>query len=204
MRSVLIICCWFFSGIVAGQVPGPGAWCKLSGPEKCWTFIHPFIAASVFKWSVESDREAHRFVELNFPFCDFSGGDADAYRHAYVMARLAARWPEKKIRSLGMAHEKGNYRFYKKHRMEDGVLPDSLGSVMDLHNNHVGIEIGSNRRHEKKEILEEKILEALKNGRLLKFSKSGQIFLDCIGLPVIGRDTLQEWSRPGCLVPTGQ
>ena len=49
--------------------------------------------------------------------------------------------PHKAYR-LGKAHEKGNYLDYKKHRLEEGSIPDKISSDMDLCNNLKGIEIG--------------------------------------------------------------
>ena len=66
-----------------------------------------------------------------------NSGQVDAFRHAFWMANLTKEIGWRRAKRLGLAHEKGNYKAYKKRKSEDGEIPDKMSSEMDLFNNNV-------------------------------------------------------------------
>jgi hypothetical protein len=106
-----------------------------------------------------------------------------------------------KIRKLGVAHEKQNYRQFLKNKPEEGERPDSLASVMDLVNNELGFAIGCNFRNLNLSDLREKVTEAITLGKavILKRDQSGQ-YVDCSGQPINPVLYQNKWYVPKCLV----
>ena len=79
------------------------------------------------------------------------------------MALLTQKVCWKKALSLGRAHEKGNFRSFKKGKTdEEGLLPDSVSCAMDLFNNSIGASIGCNNKDIVRDNL--KIIVKNKNG----------------------------------------
>jgi hypothetical protein len=81
------------------------------------------------------------------------------------MACVTRTIGSKKALKLGRAHEKGNKLQFKKHQLEDKILPDSVSTVMDLHNNEQGAAAAQDRQLSEAE-LQIKILDLLKQGKL--------------------------------------
>jgi hypothetical protein len=137
---------------------------------------------------------------------DMNGGKLDAFKHAYWMASLSLVIGSKKALKLGKAHEKGNYREFKKHRLEDSILPDSVSSAMDLHNNENGIyELGNCRTFRSEKEAQQKIMHALENGKLkvIKKDKLGN-YLYCDGTFIDMNEWKGKWNIPKCLVASGK
>ena len=100
--------------------------------------LHPFVAKRAYdctKYVVAAVDSLKRAGTIG---TDHNGGSLDAFRHAYWMANLSSAIGSRKALKLGKAHEKGNYLEYKRHRLEDSILPDSVSCAMDLANNRVG------------------------------------------------------------------
>ena len=114
---------------------------KLSRPEKTWVIMHPFAALKAAGISYNARKTADSLKTSAIMDGDADGGQVDAFRHAYWMAMLCRDIGWRKAYRLGKAHEKGNYLDYKKHRTEDGSLPDKAACDMDLWNNNTGINI---------------------------------------------------------------
>ena len=114
---------------------------KLSRPEKTWVVMHPFAALKAATISYNARKTADSLKTSAILDGDADGGQVDAFRHAYWMAMLCRDIGWRKAHSLGKAHEKGNFLDYKKHRYEDGSLPDKAACDMDLWNNNTGINI---------------------------------------------------------------
>lgn len=114
----------------------------LSCPEKRWVIFHPCIAKKT--WQItQFVRNTTDSLKINSLLDgDANGGQLDAFRHAYWMALITKQFGWRAAYSLGKAHEKGNYLDYKKHRLEEGSLPDKASGDMDLWNNSCGINIG--------------------------------------------------------------
>lgn len=131
----------------------------------------------------------------------FSGGKVDAYRHAFYMAAFAQKIKVRKIRKLGMAHEKTNYRQFKRGIKEEGELPDSLSTVMDLYNNELGFKIGSEFKNISLSELSDKVISSIGNGEalIMKRNKSGE-YLDCKNKILLLEEVQGKWSNSKCLV----
>ncbi|MFN0188877.1 MAG: DUF6973 domain-containing protein, partial [Bacteroidia bacterium] len=107
-------------------------------------------------------------------------------------------------RSLGKAHEKGNYRAFRKDKTEDGVMQDATAVEMDLFNNEQGIQIGKENSNVAKDSLQNLVILAIKAGQLktLKRSATGEL-TNCEGeiVPLQNRSK-KDWKLPYCLVPS--
>jgi hypothetical protein len=178
---------------------------SLSAAEKKWALFHPFAAMKVKKIQDEclKNYDQHELRQLldSFP----AGGKLDAFRHVYSMAAFSQKIKTKKIRKLGEAHEKGNYRQFKKHQLEEGEKPDSLSSVMDLKNNELGISIGCNNRSLDLRALGQKVISSINDGKALVFKRNSRgEYLDCENKPVDLKKYTASWAVPKCLVPSDQ
>lgn len=179
------------------------AFCKLSGPEKCWVIFHPFKAKRAYKTSLEAVRVSDSIRQTDLLDGDSNGGQVDAFRHAYWMATLAQEIGRRSAKSLGKAHEKGNYKQFKKGKLEDGAVPDAQASAMDLHNNAMGIELYKKHKKGTKKEYIALVLAKIRNGdlKILKKDRKGN-YLDCNGQPVSPNDYKGIWESPKCLIPS--
>ncbi len=132
-----------------------------------------------------------------------NGGKLDAFRHTFFMAAFTQKIKTKKIRKLGIAHEKGNYAHFLKNIKEDGELADSLSSVMDLQNNELGFKIGSANKRKDLRDLKDLMIEEIKKGEAVYFKRnsSGQN-LNCNGELILMENYKNKWFIPKCLMPT--
>ena len=174
---------------------------KLSGPKRTWVIFHPFKATKSLKISKEANRVADSIRKTNLLDGDAAGGQVDAFRHAYWMARLTQEIGKRSARSLGKAHEKENYLTYKKRKLEDGVVPDEISSTMDLHNNDEGIKLISRGSVVSKKGLIFRIINAIKAGkmRVIKKDKNGD-FLTCDEKVLKNEELKGKWKNNKCLV----
>ena len=179
------------------------AYRSLSPPEKSWVFFHPFKAKKAYQISEEAQKVKDSVGRNSEVGLDNNGGNQDAFKHTYWMARLTQGIGRRAALSLGKAHEKGNYQTYLKGRKEDGVLPDKESTDMDLHNNAVGIEIGSILRKSTKNDVIIVVKDALDAGKLRILLKDAEgYFLDC-KQKRIPLDSLKgKWNTSKCLVPS--
>ena len=135
---------------------------------------------------------------------DRNGGDLDAFKHSYWMARLSQGIGTRAALRLGQAHEKGNYRDFKKGREEDGGLPDGPSSEMDLFNNQRGAALASeNPTADQGEIIRT-LIDEVRNGGMRVLAKNEKAFLDCQGRPLNDAQIKGQWDNPKCLVPSGR
>jgi hypothetical protein len=174
---------------------------KLSGPKKIWVLFHPFKAKKSLKISNETKRTADSIAKTNLLDGDAAGGQVDAFRHGYWMARLTQEMGKRTARSLGKAHEKENYLTYKKSKLEDGVVPDDISSEMDLYNNDQGIKLISKGSKVPKNGLIYRIINAIKSGKLkiIKKDKKGN-FLTCKGEVIAQEELKGKWKNNKCLI----
>ncbi len=183
----------FFS---LAQVP------KLSTYELKWAIGHPFAAIKVKKISKKCDA-AFLSGDIKQQLDSYSsGGQLDAFRHVFYMAAYSQKIRVKKVRKLGKAHEKANYRQFVKSQNEEGELPDSLASVMDLQNNELGFAIGCNNRKISIEELKTKVIQDIRNGKAVIFKRDHRgAYVDCAGHP-LQKANVTKWYIPKCLVPS--
>ncbi|WP_405610591.1 DUF6973 domain-containing protein [Polaribacter sp. Asnod1-A03] len=174
---------------------------KLSCPLKTWVIFHPFKAKRALEISDETKKVADSIAKTNLLDGDISGGRVDAFRHAYWMATLQQKLGKRAALSLGKAHEKDNYKTYKKRKLEEGVLPDKISSEMDLYNNNIGVKLSTKGDLISKNNLISKIVKAIKDGKMkiIKKDKNGN-FLTCKD-QLISKDSLKgKWENNKCLV----
>ena len=173
---------------------------KLSSPEKCWVFFHPFKAKKALTISQDALKISDSIGRIGQIGKDLNGGRLDAFKHSYWMASLAQNIGFKSSLKLGLAHEKGNYKTFKKNRLEDGYLPDKISSDMDIYNNGMGIEIiKKNKSFSKYDLIEEVILNIqLGKMKIVKKDDKGN-FLNCLG-KIIPLNSLEgKWENDKCL-----
>jgi hypothetical protein len=200
MNVKLVIFCFFlvlFFGASA-QESNLKKFRQLSGPEKCWVVFHPFVAKKTLKISNKT-RSITKEIQLKKVLKgNGNGGQIDAFRHTFWMAKLTQEIGKRRARSLGKKHEKGNYKDYKKRRLEDGVIPDKISSEMDLFNNEIGIKIGG-----KSDGLELKniVVEAVLKGKCKIIKKDiNENLLDCEGNAIPLESLKGKWENNKCLV----
>lgn len=102
--------------------------------------------------------------------------------------------------SLGRAHEKGNYKTFKKGGSEDGFLPDKASSEMDLFNNQIGISIFKKYPQETQNQSIERVMNYLDNGDLRMIKKKGKDFVDCQGNIIEPSSLTGVWENDKCLI----
>jgi hypothetical protein len=177
---------------------------KLSCPEKRWVIFHLFIAKKTFRLTQQARAVAKKVAQDPLLDGDENGGQVDAFRHAYWMALLSQHICWRKARRLGIAHEKGNYREFKKHQLEEGALPDSAAGAMDLFNNNVGIEIGRANKKLSEEELRKAVRDSVLAGKMqiIRKNKNGEPF-DCDGNKIDLQKYQHQWNIPKCLVKSG-
>ena len=174
---------------------------SLSHYEKCWVITHPFAALKVKKISKKCYAVYNR-QDTKIQLDTFSnGGQLDAFRHSFFMAAYAQKVKAKKLRKLGIAHEKANYKQFLNSEFEEGEIPDSLSTVMDLKNNETGLNLGKAHKKETLDTLKKIVIMEIKNGNMviMKRDKSGA-YLDCNGYNISLREQPKQWQVPKCLV----
>ena len=60
----------------------------LSKPEQNWVVFHPFKAKKAYKVSLETERIKDSLAAQQLIINDNNGGQLDAFKHAYWLARL--------------------------------------------------------------------------------------------------------------------
>ncbi len=119
MKKMLFILCLLL-GINTFSQSNWQKFKKLSRPIKTWVIFHPFKTKRALAISNETNQVTDSISKTLLLDGDRIGGQVDAFRHAYWMARLRQEIGKQSARSLGKAHEKDNYLTYKKVKLEDG------------------------------------------------------------------------------------
>jgi hypothetical protein len=172
----------------------------LSRPEMWWVFWHPFKAKKALTCTLETLRVTDSIGRTGLIGNDKNGGRLDAFKHAYWMAELSLKIGEAPALKLGEAHEKGNYKTFKKGKLEDGFLPDKPSSEMDLYNNNVGASIS--KAYTAEDDLIDLVVEACHKGDLRVLKKKGSTFLSCNGQAISKEDLLLKWDNNKCMIPS--
>ncbi len=176
---------------------------KVPLPEKIWVFTHPFVAKKAWQITAEVQQKMLEIKNDSRLDGNENGGQVDAFRHAFWLASLAQKLDKQKARSLGKAHEKGNYSNFKNKTLEEGSLPDATACEMDLKNNEVGIEIGSTNKNASPEQLAEIIIDFIKDGKLWVVRKTSDgRFLNIDNQIISEEEYIGKWKNPKCLVPS--
>lgn len=169
--------------------------------ELFWAISHPVSAIKVKRISKNCYKIYDETKTSEKLDAFISGGKTDAYRHVFYMAAFAQKIKVTKLRKLGKAHEKTNYRQFKKSKKEENELPDSLSSVMDLRNNELGFKIGSENKALSLEQLDVTVISAIKRGEayIMKRNKKGE-YLNCEGQSLFLETRPKKWKQDKCLV----
>jgi hypothetical protein len=177
----------------------------ISKYEKRWAAFHP-IAAIRIKSRLKKAMVVYHEVKDSKQLDNFeSGGTLDAFRHSFSMAYLSQKIKTKKLRKLGIAHEKGNkYHFYK-NKHEFGERADSLACEMDLRNNELGFLIGSKTKKLKINDLKAEMLLQIQKGNawILKRNDKNE-YVSCENEPIIMNNYKNVWFLPKCLIKSNE
>jgi hypothetical protein len=134
-----------------------------------------------------------------------SGGKLDAFRHCFAMAYLSRYVSVVKLRSLGIAHEKGNKLNFYKNLQEYSERADSLLCEMDLRNNEVGFTIGIGHKMESVEELKQLIINEIKSGKAWYLKRnSNNEYVTCEGDLIKIENYKNQWFIPKCLIASNQ
>lgn len=176
---------------------------NLSTPEKFWVVFHPFKAKKAFDISNDAVKTTDSICKVNILDNDKNGGQADAFKHSFWIATLTQNINKRAAIKLGEAHEKGNYKTFKKGKLEDGYHPDKLSSEMDLYNNEIGANIGAENLDKEKSLLIVILIEEIKDGKMkiLKKDELGN-FLNCKGVVIPMDSLIGTWENEKCLIPS--
>ena len=170
-----------------------------------WAAFHPFAALKI-RYSLPKAMFMYKDVAQTRVLDTLAnGGKLDAFRHAYAMAFLARKIKVQKLRKLGIAHEKGNKKQFKKHQTEDGERPDSLACEMDLRNNELGLLLGSGNKTLNDAALKLLVINAIKEGKAWYLKRNEHfMYVNCSNMPLEMRLYSQKWYVPKCLVKTNE
>ena len=204
MKKVLIFYCFIFCFQGFSQSSWK-AFKKLSCAEKTWVVFHPFKAKKAQKISLEAQRVADSIATTNLLDGDKSGGQVDAFRHAYWMARLRQEIGKNAARQLGKAHEKTNYQQYKKNKLEDGEQPDEISSKMDLYNNDIGLGYTRKNVPHPKDGLIYSIVNGILAGKnkVIKKDRNSN-YLTCNEETISKKSLKGKWKNNKCLIDSHQ
>ena len=176
----------------------------VSSPEKWWVIWHPFKAKRALDISLTTLKITDSVGKTGMIGKDINGGHLDAFKHCYWMFALTQEIGNQAALKLGMAHEKGTFRTFKKCKLEDGHLPDGPAYEMDLYNNKIGASLAKEETALDEIQKVHLVIQALKAGELRILKKKGSDFLNCDGR-VIPPDSLRgKWYNDKCLVPSDQ
>ena len=194
----LILLISIFSSSLYGQHSACENFKKLSCPEKRWVVFHPFVAKKAWQLSLEARTVTAEVKQQQILKGIGNGDQLDAFRHTYWMARLAQEIHWRKAKRLGKAHEKGNYRQFKKGKLEDDVLPDKISSEMDLFNNQVGIDLGKSMKGKE---LKNDVIQIVQEGKckIIKTDANGN-FLDEQNNIIPAEELKGKWENRKILV----
>ncbi len=183
----------------------PAQTTNLSRYEKRWAMFHP-VAAWRVKKKLPLAFSIYHQVKTDGKLDLFeSGGKLDAFRHVFTMAYLSQSIPVRKLRKLGIAHEKGNYLDFKHRQTEHTELPDSLGCDMDLRNNEVGFATGKASGTSSAEELSEQVVQLIRQGGAWYLKRNSQgHYTDCEGRELDLTAYTGQWYIPKCLVKTSE
>ncbi len=174
---------------------------KLSSPKKWWVILHPFKAKKALLISKDVNKVSDSIKKTKLLDGDHAGGQVDAFRHAYWMARLTEEIGKSAARSLGKAHEKENYLMYKKRKLEEGIVPDEISSEMDLYNNEIGLTLTNKGNKTPRKGLIYRVINAILEGKMkvIKKDEKGN-FLTCKGEKIKAKSLKGKWKNNKCLV----
>lgn len=201
-KRAFIIVLIFLSSQISAQSNWEKFW-KLSCTHKKWVVFHPFKAKKASEISMEATKVSDSVAKTDLLDKDIAGGQVDAFRHAYWTARLQQEIGKRAAISLGKAHERDNYRTFKKHRTEDGIVPDQASKEMDLFNNKVGLRFTKKGISTDSNELTLRIVDAILMGdlKVIKKDTAGN-YLTCEGELIPSAALGNSWQNKKCVIPS--
>ena len=203
-KRVFIIVLIFLSSQISAQSNWKKFW-KLSTTYQIWVVFHPFRAKKALEISMEASRVSDSVAKTDLLDQDKAGGQVDAFRHAYWAARLQQEIGRRAAISLGKAHERDNYRTFKKKQTENGIVPDNASKEMDLFNNKVGLRFTQKGIPSSKNELTQNIVDAILIGdlKVIKKDTVGN-YLTCDGALIPSAALGNSWQNRKCLIPSNK
>ncbi|MDP4240209.1 MAG: hypothetical protein Q8904_12135 [Bacteroidota bacterium] len=203
MRKLIILLLLVIPFYAVSQEKAFHSFLRLSCAEKKWAIVHPFVAMRAWKLTVRCRFVTDSLGRVGNPDRDPSGGKLDAFRHSFWMATLTEKIGVRKSLSLGRAHERGDFRNFKRNRFEEGDIPDKAATNMDLFNNVVGSGIGVSLKGKNEQSVVDSVLKAIANGSMRIICKDtlGRS-CDLLGTPIPEKDMHGKWITPRELVPS--
>jgi len=178
---------------------------ELSAPKKWWVVFHPFKAKKTLRISKQVIKVADSISKTSTLDGDKSGGQVDAFRHAFWMASLRLEIGKPAARSLGKAHEKENYQYFKDNKLEDGIIPDKASMDMDLYNNDVGLSLVKKKEEILRKTLVIRVINAIKEGKMKIIKKNNEKeFLTCENSKIEKESLKGKWINNKCLIPSNK
>lgn len=177
---------------------------KVSFPEKRWAVFHPFIAKKARRITNEALIAADSVKKNSTLDGDINGGKVDAFKHSYWMASLSQQIKWRKAFKLGKAHEKGNYKLYKKRKKKGlNTSHDRISQDMDLWNNEQGLEIGLSLKGKELIVIQQTLIDSIQFGKMkiIKKNSQGQ-YLNCSGQLIPKENLINNWENDKCLMPS--
>lgn len=175
----------------------------ISKYEFRWAFWHP-ISAIKIKRNLPEAMLVYKSIKSQKRLDTLeNGGKLDAFRHTYVMAYLCRYVKVKKLKKLGIAHEKGNKAQFYKMKLEFGERADSLACEMDLRNNELGVEIGKQSGNSSKDELINIVITQIKEGKAWYLKRNiNNTYVTCENEGINMKFYEGRWFVPKCLIST--
>lgn len=177
---------------------------KVSCPEKWWAIMHPFIAGKAFAVTLNVLRVSDSIWNEKQPEVKLTAQQADAFKHAFWMASLVQEMNWRKARNLGRAHERGNFKSFKKEiRSGKDGSHDEADRRMDLWNNDIGIKTGLFHKGRESGYLMTTVIDSIRAGamKIIAVNKAGH-FLDCNGNIIPAENLTGKWENDKCVIPS--
>ncbi len=175
--------------------------CKVSFPEKIWAISHPFVARKAWRISKQALSLTAQIKKDSLFDGDEDGGQVDAFRHTFWMAKLAQNIHPRKAWKLGMAHEKAGWIAFKKGTNSENSIHDAAAKEMDLRNNKIGIELGKAHKLYNDSMLITEVKKAISEGKVWKIAKNkNKESLDCDGNILPKEEYMNTWENKRCIV----
>lgn len=203
-KRLTIIVFLFLSSQIIAQSNWEKFW-KLSTTHQIWVVFHPFKAKKASEISMEATKVSDSVAKTHLLDKDIADGQVDAFRHAYWTARLQQEIGKRAAISLGKAHEKDNYKTFKKKQTENGIVPDQASKEMDLFNNKVGLRFTQKGIPSSKNELTQNIVDAILIGdlKVIKKDTLGN-YITCDGALIPSAALGNSWQNKKCVIPSNK
>lgn len=170
-----------------------------------WALVHPFAAIKIKKELKHAMIVYHTIKTIKQLDTLEVGGKLDAFRHTYTMAYLSRFVKVKKLRTLGIAHEKDNKRDFYGNKNELTERADSLLCEMDLRNNELGFFIGTTLKKADPEKIKNTVIDEIKMGNAWYLKRNFKNeYLTCDGEIIEMSNFYSKWFVPKCLIKSNE